>query len=80
MRTKWEYGIVYIDQQSGFLRPDTLTLTMSDVNSLASADAAGTFGQAEYLGIAGRLGWELVCPIEDSLNNKYWIFKRVIEH
>jgi hypothetical protein len=61
MPKKWEYGIVHIDAKTGFLRASTFKtpMSMEDVSEraqLGTGDHEGTYGQGEWLRIAGSLG------------------------
>jgi hypothetical protein len=54
---------------------------MEDVSEraqLGTGDHEGTYGQGEWLRIAGTLGWEMVCPYQDKIG-WHWLFKREIE-
>ncbi|HEY1253947.1 MAG TPA: hypothetical protein VGF01_04115 [Terracidiphilus sp.] len=85
MPKKWEYGIVHInganvrDAIPGSLWPDTI-MSMNDVKKLAdeeeeTAGYKGTYPQDKWLGIAGKLGWELCCSGQDQ-SGLLWYFKR----
>ena len=80
MRRQWEYGLVHVDAETGFLLKDALG-SMSDVIELATegtGDCEGTYSQDQILRIAGSLGWEMVCPYEDRIG-WHWLFKRELE-
>ena len=80
MRKKWEYGWVHVDAKTGFLLADAFG-SMDDVRDIATVgigDHAGTYGQGDWLRIAGSLGWEMVCPYQDKIG-WHWLFKREIE-
>ncbi len=78
MRKKWEYSIAHIDPESGFMLRDFNHAEMADVFELATPGPKGTYGQGEVLRIAGSLGWELVCPVQDQCGT-HWYFKRELE-
>jgi hypothetical protein len=41
----------------------------------ATPNPEGTRGQGDILRIVGKLGWALVCPVQDRVG-WHWIFKR----
>ncbi len=80
MPRKWEYGLIHVDDETGFLKADAFG-SMEDVIERAEEGTGahkGTYGQGDILRIAGSLGWEMVCPYQDKIG-WHWLFKREIE-